>query len=79
MFSATNWEMQDLAMKMGKAIGKLVDGLYKMAASQLQPSFLNSAAMNIKNMSTSYVNQWHYRLGYPSLNVLSHIPYISVT
>lgn len=61
-------------------IGNLTNGLYKLATSTFTPGQENSgstAASHTCQLKTS-INKWHWRLGHPSVTVLSHIPSISV-
>lgn len=74
IFSSAQCILQDSAMRMGKEIGNLVDGLYKLSATQLASNLASTTTVLSNTVHSTSVSQWHSRLGHPSLNVLTHIP-----
>ena len=78
LFSATKCILQDPALMMEKEIGELLDGLYKLNPQTLKSKtfYLASKSYNCSQMST--MQQWHWRLGHPSIKVLKHIKSLAI-
>ena len=78
-FSAAKCILQDHVLMMEKEIGNLSDGLYKLSSATLKSkSYLPIQALTVTSPQDSTIQQWHWRLGHPSVTVMSHIKSLSI-
>lgn len=79
VFSSTKCILQDPALMMEKEIGRLVEGLYKINTQSLKSQcFHSTIQLSANSTQMSEIHKWHWRLGHPSIKVLTHIKPLSI-